>query len=158
MVKLGPQHLKNGRIRITHTKTKATTDVPIHPHLVETLDHHPLNNLAFLMTGQGRPFTAKAFGSFFRAACQRAGVEGRSAHGLRKAACRRLAEAGCTPHQIMAVSGHKTLSEVDRYCREAGRVDLATDAFDRLQARLALTNHPERVVNFPDKPLKTKEN
>jgi phage terminase large subunit GpA-like protein len=33
---------------------------------------------------------------------------GRSAHGLRKAACRRLAEAGCSDSVIAAISGHKT--------------------------------------------------
>src|SRR5262249_53533281 len=32
-------------------------------------------------------------------------------HGLRKAAGRRLAEAGCTAHEIMAVLGHTTLTE-----------------------------------------------
>ena len=35
-------------------------------------------------------------------------------HGLRKAAGRRLAEAGCTAHEIMSVLGHKTLSEAER--------------------------------------------
>ena len=34
-------------------------------------------------------------------------------HGLRKAAGRRLAEAGCSAREIMAVLGHKTLSEAD---------------------------------------------
>jgi integrase len=36
-------------------------------------------------------------------------------HGLRKAAARPLAEAGCTTHEIAAITGHKTLSEVERY-------------------------------------------
>ena len=31
-----------------------------------------------------------------------------SPHGLRKAMCRRLAEAGCSASQIAAISGHKT--------------------------------------------------
>jgi hypothetical protein len=36
-------------------------------------------------------------------------------HGLRKAACVQLAEAGCTAFEIMAVSGHVTLSEAQKY-------------------------------------------
>jgi integrase len=36
-------------------------------------------------------------------------------HGLRKAAARRLAEA----KQIQAITGHKTLAEVERYTRKA---------------------------------------
>src|SRR5258705_9644309 len=42
-------------------------------------------------------------------------------HGLRKAAGRRLAEAGCTAHEIMAVLGHKTLAEAERYTRGGGQ-------------------------------------
>ncbi|WP_249204563.1 tyrosine-type recombinase/integrase [Acetobacter thailandicus] len=44
-----------------------------------------------------------------------------SPHGLRKTAGRRLAEAGCTPHQIAAILGHKTLAEVMRYTRSLNR-------------------------------------
>ncbi|MGJ0508626.1 MAG: tyrosine-type recombinase/integrase [Methylocystis sp.] len=35
-------------------------------------------------------------------------------HGLRKAAGRRLAEAGCSAKEIMAILGHKTMSEAQR--------------------------------------------
>jgi integrase len=38
-----------------------------------------------------------------------------SVHGLRKAACRRLAELGCSANVIAAISGHATLREVSRY-------------------------------------------
>ncbi|WP_226937345.1 tyrosine-type recombinase/integrase [Pseudogemmobacter faecipullorum] len=56
------------------------------------------------------------------------GPHRRLTHGLRKATCRRLAEAGCTPHQIMAISGHKSLAEVTHYTVAAGRRDLAAQA------------------------------
>lgn len=36
-------------------------------------------------------------------------------HDLRKAAARRLAEAGCSANEIAAITGHKTLEEVGRY-------------------------------------------
>jgi integrase len=54
-------------------------------------------------------------------------------HGLRKAAGRRLAEAGCSSRELMAVLGHKTLAEAERYTREADQVRLATAAVARLQ-------------------------
>jgi len=57
------------------------------------------------------------------------------AHGLRKAAGRRLAEAGCTAHEIMAVLGHKTLAEAERYTREADQARMAMAAVMKLQAR-----------------------
>ena len=49
-------------------------------------------------------------------------------HGLRKAACRRLAEAGCTAPEIAAISGHKSLNEVQRYIEKADRARLARNA------------------------------
>jgi hypothetical protein len=54
-------------------------------------------------------------------------------HGLRKAAARRLAEAGATPHQIAAVTGHKTLSEIERYTREASQPGLAASAIGKIE-------------------------
>jgi integrase len=43
------------------------------------------------------------------------------AHGLRKTFNTIAAEADCTPHELMALSGHKTLSEVTRYTAAADR-------------------------------------
>jgi retron-type reverse transcriptase len=59
--------------------------------------------------------------------------KGLSLHGLRKAACRRLAEAGCTPHEIMAISGHTTLKEVTRYTNKVDRKHMARAAMKRLR-------------------------
>jgi enterobacteria phage integrase len=54
------------------------------------------------------------------------------AHGLRKAALRRLAEAGSTTKQIPAVSGHRSLSEIERYTARADQADLAEAAIAKL--------------------------
>ena len=56
-------------------------------------------------------------------------------HGLRKAAGRRLAEAGCSSRELMAVLGHKTLSEAERYTRDADQARLASAAVARLEGR-----------------------
>ena len=50
-----------------------------------------------------------------------AGIE-KSAHGLRKSRAMALAEAGGTVHQIMAWSGHKSVSEIEVYTRKADRI------------------------------------
>jgi integrase len=42
-------------------------------------------------------------------------------HGLRKTLGRLLADAGATAHDIMAALGHTTLTEAERYTREADR-------------------------------------
>ena len=54
-----------------------------------------------------------------------------SAHGLRKAAARRLAEAGCTMHEIAAITGHASLSEVQRYTKAADQKRLALSAMEK---------------------------
>ena len=58
-------------------------------------------------------------------------------HGLRKAGCRIMAESDCNAHEIMAVSGHSSLKEVERYTRAADRKRLAA----RAQAKVAATNN-----------------
>ena len=61
--------------------------------------------------------------------------DGLSPHGLRKATCRRLAEAGCSAHKIMAISGHQTLAEVTRYTVAANRLHLAKRAVAAMERK-----------------------
>ena len=57
-----------------------------------------------LTTAFGKPFTAPGFTNWFREVCDEAGLpKGTSAHGLRKAMCRRLTEAGCSASEIKAI-------------------------------------------------------
>jgi integrase len=46
-------------------------------------------------------------------------------HGLRHAGLTRLANAGASPHQIQAWSGHRTLALVSRYTAKADQARLA---------------------------------
>lgn len=133
VVRMGRQHVRNGVLSIAQQKTGQDVHIPLHPELKAHLDRLPLDNLSFLVTAQGKPFTPAGFTNWFRDVAREAGLpDGLSPHGLRKATCRRLAEAGCTPHEIMAISGHRSLAEVTRYTIEAGRKGLAQRAVDRL--------------------------
>jgi integrase len=53
---------------------------------------------------------------------------------LRKAACRRLAELGCTVHEIAAISGHSSLKEIERYTRAVSQEKLARAAMAKATA------------------------
>jgi integrase len=53
-------------------------------------------------------------------------------HGLRKALMRRLAEHSASSKEIAAVSGHKTLGEVERYTRAADQKKLSASAIAKL--------------------------
>ena len=128
VVGMGRQHARDGRIQVRQVKTGTRVSIPLHPALEAVLAHIPSDQLTFLMTAQGQPFTAAGFGNWFSGACRSAGLQRRTAHGLRKTAGRCLAEAGCTAHQIMSILGHKTLSEAERYTRSAQQDRLASDA------------------------------
>jgi len=90
----------------------------------------PADAMVFLTNELGRPFTARGFSKWFVKQCERAGLQ-LSAHGLRKAACRRLAEAGCSANEIAAISGHASLREVERYTKAADQARLARNAMAR---------------------------
>lgn len=134
VVTMGRQHIAEGRISVRQAKTGARLRIKLHATLKAEIDLAPMG-LTFLLTGQGAPFTAAGFGNWFREKCDLAGVKGRSAHGLRKAAGRRLAEAGCTEKEIAAVLGHSTLTEVARYTRDADQAGLSDTAIEKTEAR-----------------------
>lgn len=133
---MGWQHVRDGMIEVRQGKTGMHLLIPIHPDLRRVLDVTPKDQLTFLLTGQGKPFTAGGFNNWFRDQRIAAGLPaGLSAHGLRKAAARRLAEAGCTEQQIKAVGGWRTSKEVDRYTRAASQERLARSAIASIGLR-----------------------
>ena len=89
--------------------------------------------MTFLTTEYGKPFTPNGFGNKFREWCNQAGLPHCSAHGVRKATATRMAERGAPAHEIMAITGHKSLAEVERYTREVERRKLADAAMARLK-------------------------
>jgi integrase/recombinase XerD len=67
--------------------------------------------------------------------CNEAELPHCSAHGLRKAAAARLAERGATAHEIMAMTGHRSLEEVERHTRAARQGNLADAAMSKFKSR-----------------------
>ena len=132
VVRMGPQHVRDGVLSIRQQKTGTEVVIPVHGNLLASLGTVQTGEMVFLRTSQGRAFTANGFGNFFRDAVESAGLRGLSAHGLRKAACRRLAEAGCSAHEIMSISGHVSLREVQRYTMAVNREQMARSAFQKL--------------------------
>jgi integrase len=133
VVRMGRQHLKNGVMRIRQQKTGTELDIPVHRELQRIIASSDTAGLTFLLTEKGAPFSAAGFGNIFREWCDQAVLPKHCAsHGLRKAACRRLAEAGCSAPQIASISGHKSLSEIQRYIEAAEQAKLARAAIDKV--------------------------
>jgi integrase len=133
VVTMGRQHIRDGVIHVRQQKTRAELDIPIMPELLAVIADTPKDNLTFLVTQFGKPFTAAGFGNWFRERCNEAGLPHCSAHGLRKAASRRLAEFGCTIHEVAAITGHASLREVQRYTKGADQKRLAASAMQKMK-------------------------
>jgi integrase len=135
VTRVGPQHERNGKLDLRHTKNNVDAFIPITPELRAAIDACPTKHLTFLHTKAGAPRSPKALGGDFRQWCDAAGLPKRcTLHGLRKGGARRLAEAGATAHEIMSITGHKTLSEVERYTKKANRERMAEAAIKKLSA------------------------
>lgn len=138
VVTMGRQHVRDGMLHVTQKKGggKVMLALPLHPELKRTLDGLPKDNMTFIMTAYGRPMTEAGFTQWFGKCVVKAGLPpDLSPHGLRKAAARRLAEAGASPHQIAAITGHASLKEVERYTLSASQPILAKAAMKLLRDR-----------------------
>jgi integrase len=130
---MGRQHIRGDLISVRQQKTGASLLIPLHPTLRAVIEATPSSQLTFLANMFGKVRTPNGFSTWFRAHCNAAGLaNGTSAHGLRKAACRRLAEAGCSAKEIMAISGHSSMQEVERYTKAADQEHMARAAMKRL--------------------------
>ena len=131
--RMGRQHIQDGMLRVRQQKTGAELMLPLPAPLLEAIAAVPAGNLTFLTNKYGKPFTPAGFGNWFRHQCKAAGLPHCSAHGLRKAAARRLAEAGCTEHEIAAITGHASLKEVQHYTKSADQKRLAIAAMAKIK-------------------------
>ena len=132
VVRMGWQHVRNGKLAVRQEKTSTPLLIPITAALARALAGVPRTNLTFLLAASGGPFTPNGFSKYFRKRCNEAGLRHCAAHGLRKLAATRLANAGASEREIMAITGHRSVAEVSRYTRAADQVRLAEQAMQRI--------------------------
>jgi len=128
--------------------------------LEQALAAAPRDNLTFIVGKFGKPFTPIGFSNWYRDRCDEAGLPQCSAHGLRKLAATRLAEVGCSEREIMAITGHRSVSEVSRYTKAAEQSRLAERAIAKLTsaAPATRTEQDEKLSSAPDPLDKTAPN
>jgi site-specific recombinase XerD len=129
--RLGSQMVDSqGWLHFTQVKTNGKVALPLHCTLpawaasMKPDQAHLRRNLPdalhWITTSTGKPRSVKGLSQWVSAAAAQAGLPADcTAHGLRKARAAALAEAGATPHQIGAWTGHSSLSEVAHYTRQA---------------------------------------
>src|SRR5262249_45381163 len=155
--------VRNGRIRIERTHGSEDVDILISWELQAACDAMPKQHLTYIVTAYGKPRSKYGLGNDFAKWVREAGLPDRCRlHGLKKSAMRRRAERGYTTHELMALSGHKTLTEVQRYTDAADKRRLADsgaakDAAARGQSEnIDYTNTAAQLHKHVAKLLKAK--
>ena len=130
------RNIRGARLFYRRGKTGQEVDLPILPELAVELAHLPLDQMMLLAHGNhGKGYTPESLGNWFRDQCTEAGLPHCSAHGLRKAGARRLAEAGATEFEVMAFLAHRTAQEASRYVAAANRSTLTTSGMAKLSTK-----------------------
>jgi len=137
MLTVGRQHVRGTKLVLHHSKNDSETIVPIIAPLAEALTAMPDEHLTYIVTVHGKPYSPKGFGNWFRRKCDKAGLEHCTAHGLRKAMARRLAESGATNQQGKAVTGHKSDRMFSYYAMKADQEGMADEAMANLERKFA---------------------
>lgn len=127
---LGRQHIRHGYIHVGQSKTGKELAIAVAPQLTAAIVAMPNrgSHLCFLVNAYGKPFSKAGFGNKFREWCDEAGLPKCTAHGLRKATMRRMAELGLGNQTMKAVSGHSKDDEVALYTAAANQKRMARDA------------------------------
>jgi integrase len=134
------QHVKAISFPTEKGGERVEVTAPLLRNLQQSLEAGPCGDLAFIVGDRGQPLTKESFGNMFREAARKAGVN-KSAHGVRKIAATRAAEAGCTTHELMSLFGWVTVQMAERYTRSASRKILPLGASEKL---LGVQELPQR--------------
>jgi integrase len=148
-VKIGKQHVRDGvaSFRTEKSGQTVTVTIPILPVLARTLEAGPVGDLAFIVGAMGHPLTKETFGNDFSKAARAAGVR-KSAHGVRKIAATRAANAGATVSELNAIFGWKGSAMASLYTQEADRRRLA------MQSAHKLENTEQTATPAPDEKVR----
>jgi len=124
LVRMGWQHVTGDRIAVRQKKTGKPLLIKMHPELQRVLDALPKGNLTFLLSERGAAYTPGGFSLWFSKRCREVGLKNCTAHGLRKLALTRRANAGASTDMLKAHGGHATSKQLEPYVREADQVRL----------------------------------
>lgn len=122
-------------IRLVQQKTGRALVIPVGAELRAALDgwRREATATTILTDASGRPWKPGYLSEALPAAMERAGLPPLGVHGLRKLAAAMLADAGCSTHEVAAITGHETLSMVQLYTKSADQQRLASAAVHRLE-------------------------
>jgi integrase len=137
---IGPGMIRDGWLHYRRKKSGSAAVCPMtaetSPPWFEHDDHLALaiaaapRHMTWLVTDQGAPRSQKAASQWFSAACRKAGITGKTAHGIRKHRAAVFQENGATTDKRMAILGHETETEARRYSAGASLVKTVSGTLD----------------------------
>ncbi|MBS4046549.1 MAG: tyrosine-type recombinase/integrase [Alphaproteobacteria bacterium] len=122
-------------ISLRQGKTGVDLYIPATPALKAALEAAREGRGAVqIVAGPKGAYSLQGFRYAWDCEMKRIGMHGQGLlfHGLRHTALTRLAEAGCSEREIMAISGHKSPTTVSRYVRLANQRTMAEAAIVKL--------------------------
>jgi integrase len=124
-------------IAVTQKKTGTSLWLPCHLELRKELEVWKIDRttMTILSRPSGQPYSATALSSAMSkmiARCQPK-LLGLRFHGLRMTAAAKLAEAGCSVHEIASITGHKSLQMIEHYTAGADQIRRAKAAIVKLE-------------------------
>lgn len=140
-------HYDGEGIEVAQLKTKRRLWIPAAPQLKAVLSDIPRRQTTVLTRRDHQPWKLSHLRHEIAGLNEQLGFKGYSLHGLRKSAAVRLAEAGCSAHQIAAITGHGSLQMVEGYTREVEQKALARSAVVRLSAAQERTTRSQKSDN-----------
>lgn len=149
LARVGPQHIRSGRLTMTLHKNRnrrpVQLDIPVHAMLAAVIERSKVGNLAFLVTAHGKPFSDKGLGNKFKDWCVAAGLPHCTAHGIRKGSATMAAEGDASEHALMALYGWTDPKQAGNYTRAARKKRLA----DSAMAALSVNKIPQLFGPVP---------
>jgi integrase len=139
LVRMEWPHYDGKTLYVKQRKTGTELWIPVHPKLKAHLDamlkrpRKPFAMKRMLVNFFGQPWVPDAMRAAFKRHCAKIGLQGKMLHGVRKTTASILGEMGCTALQIMAITGHQSIKEVQRYTQGAEKKKLAQEAMDKWQ-------------------------
>lgn len=128
--RFGKANVKDGALVYTTVKTGVTCEVPIPPDIQADLDR--CADMVFALTGNGKPFASdKALSARIAKNFRQAGIEGITAHSVRKWAVTKNAEDGWSEMELCAKYGWRDPKEARPYVQAANRRKLVQNATNR---------------------------
>lgn len=142
-------HYDGSGIEVAQEKTGKRLWIPAHKELRAVLDRMPRTAAVICVNRQGKPWKLDHLRHEIRDLMRPVGRF--SFHGLRKAAAKRMAEAGCSAHQISAITG-QSLQMVEHYTRSAEQKKMAKAAVRKLERK---RDDFAKPTDGPAKPPRT---